>query len=110
MFDQMNKMCLWHLLIMGTMNVGGNHAMVDAIKLAQGLTKVYRNEISLADAVTDFEEEMIPRGSDAVLSSREATQFFHGSLSANIAMAESFYASFLHRIEAHKKRIEKDLE
>ncbi|ORY90395.1 hypothetical protein BCR43DRAFT_499239 [Syncephalastrum racemosum] len=88
---------------------GGNQAMVDAVKLAQGLTNVYQEEAPLTNALADFEDEMITRASDAVLSSREATRVYHGSLSSSIAIAEKIAETFLQRIEAHKKKVAEDL-
>lgn len=83
--------------------------MVDAVKLGQGLTKVYQGQIGLKDMLTEFEEEMIERGADAVEASREATEMHRSSPETSIAMAEKMGAKFLERMEAHRQRTQKDL-
>ena len=46
--------------------------MSDAVQLAARLEEVMKGEKSLAQAVAEFQSEMVPRGQEAVLLSRQA--------------------------------------
>ncbi|ORY95426.1 hypothetical protein BCR43DRAFT_525162 [Syncephalastrum racemosum] len=90
---------------------GGNHAMIDAVKLGQALGKMYQGQASLADILEGYEEEMISRASAAVLASREATKLYHGPPGSSIAMAEELGAMHRARVDAMRKEREtKDLD
>ncbi|CAO3666862.1 unnamed protein product [Umbelopsis ramanniana] len=60
---------------------GLNHAMIDVVKLGEQLVKAHRYEISLAEAITAYETEAIPRGKRAVQASYESAYQLHEGFS-----------------------------
>jgi 2-polyprenyl-6-methoxyphenol hydroxylase-like FAD-dependent oxidoreductase len=56
---------------------GLNHAICDAANLVAAMSKVQKGELSLKDAVSDYDAEMIKRGGDEVQVSLVNTQMFH---------------------------------
>ena len=60
---------------------GLNHAMIDVVNLGEQLVKAHRDEISLAEAITAYETEAIPRGQRAVQASYEAAYQLHEGFS-----------------------------
>ncbi|KAG2210057.1 hypothetical protein INT47_003493, partial [Mucor saturninus] len=56
---------------------GGNHAIVDAAKLAVQLGEYYHKTKSNEKALSDYYEEMIPRGQKAVKESHDAAIMVH---------------------------------
>lgn len=59
-------------------NIGGNHAIQDAAELGLLLADAYKGDKSLAQAVQEYYDSMIPRGRKAVDDSHEASIFMHG--------------------------------
>lgn len=51
---------------------GVNHAIVDACQLSDKLKLTFDRYISVKDAVTQYEDEMRPRGLEAVQNNRKA--------------------------------------
>ncbi|CAO3638692.1 unnamed protein product [Cunninghamella blakesleeana] len=58
---------------------GANHAILDAALLGNQFVKAYNNEISFYEAIEQYQEEMIPRGTKAVTESHNAAENCHSS-------------------------------
>ncbi|EXJ93752.1 hypothetical protein A1O1_02145 [Capronia coronata CBS 617.96] len=56
---------------------GANHGILDAALLVDQLKAVHQGKVSLKEAITKYEEEMIPRTRRAVLKSRRAALDAH---------------------------------
>jgi 2-polyprenyl-6-methoxyphenol hydroxylase-like FAD-dependent oxidoreductase len=56
---------------------GLNHAICDAANIVAALGKVQKGELSLNDAISEYDTEMVKRGGDEVQVSLVNTQMFH---------------------------------
>ncbi|KAI8063775.1 hypothetical protein BC940DRAFT_335697 [Gongronella butleri] len=56
---------------------GGNHAVMDAVLLANALAEAKKKQAPLTDAIQPFLSETIPRGVEAVEQSSEAARLMH---------------------------------
>ncbi|KAF7726138.1 hypothetical protein EC973_009030 [Apophysomyces ossiformis] len=72
---------------------GGNHAILDAILLANALSDAHKGKNSLAEAVRTYQEEMVPRGRSAVIESDNAVKLMHTSPNG---MLEAMKALYVH--------------
>ncbi|CDH48262.1 fad binding domain containing protein [Lichtheimia corymbifera JMRC:FSU:9682] len=68
---------------------GANHAIMDSLVLGEQLIKLYKDEISLKEALDVYYKEMIPRGRKAVQESHEAAFTVHKSREAMEEMVQS---------------------
>lgn len=69
--------------------IGANHAIMDSLVLGEQLIKLYKDEISLKEALDVYYKEMIPRGRKAVQESHEAAFTMHKSREAIEEMVQS---------------------
>ncbi|ORY95516.1 hypothetical protein BCR43DRAFT_564396 [Syncephalastrum racemosum] len=68
---------------------GGNHGILDGVKLGLLLAEVYKDKSTITAALETFEKEMIERGTEAVNASHEASLLFHAkSPEGGIAVAK----------------------
>ncbi|CAO3638242.1 unnamed protein product [Cunninghamella blakesleeana] len=72
---------------------GANHAILDAALLSNQLVKAYNNEISLYEAIENYQKEMIPRGMKAVSESHDSAENTHRSPEKVIAPVKAFLES-----------------
>ncbi|ORY95604.1 hypothetical protein BCR43DRAFT_475534 [Syncephalastrum racemosum] len=88
---------------------GGNHAIIDAVNLGKALMDVYKKNTPLAEALMEYEEEMIQRGTKAVTESRQASLGFHGqSFDAGINIGKKIAAQFMERMQAARQQMEQE--
>ncbi|KAI9245820.1 hypothetical protein BDA99DRAFT_527537 [Phascolomyces articulosus] len=59
--------------------IAGNHAILDACLLGMELTRVYKGDTSLDQAIDTYYKEMLPRGRNAVEESHQAVEIMHAS-------------------------------
>ncbi|KAG0175015.1 hypothetical protein DFQ28_008522 [Apophysomyces sp. BC1034] len=84
---------------------GGNHAILDAILLANNLSDVYHDKMSLAQAVKIYKDEMIPRGRNAVLESNNAVKMMHKSPKLMVKAMQALYVHPACRNQVKLKQI-----
>ncbi|KAI7878418.1 FAD/NAD(P)-binding domain-containing protein [Lichtheimia hyalospora FSU 10163] len=79
---------------------GANHAIMDSLVLGEQLIKLYKDEITLKEALDAYYKEMVPRSRNAVAEAHEAAFAMHKSREA----IEGIIQSIVDRhIEHHKK-------
>ncbi|KAI9857757.1 MAG: hypothetical protein M1824_004713 [Vezdaea acicularis] len=56
---------------------GLNHAICDADHFVNALVKVHKGESSLAEVIGEYDEELVPRGAEEVISSKQNALMLH---------------------------------
>ncbi|KAF7728999.1 hypothetical protein EC973_005030 [Apophysomyces ossiformis] len=77
---------------------GGNHAILDSTMLVAQLAEVNQGKKSLSDAVDTYLDEMIPRGSKAVLESHQAAEMGHEHPDRVVEMLKSRVKEYMLKV------------